>query len=128
MQLGPAERDGALDEIGLVGAGGIDRRSCAGGGFLGTRDGIVGATEKGAEDSHGELQGRSVDGRVGLGCFGPESYVVAADLSASNFVGGNTSHFEEWNTGRGVDESVAQGIRGDAQVVARLISRYGEVG
>lgn len=59
-----------LDEVGLVGAGGVDRRgSGAGCRGLGARCDVVDAASKGGEPAHGK--------------------VVAADLTASDGVGGN---------------------------------------
>lgn len=52
--------DDALDEIGLVGAGGVDRRGGLGSRLLRARGSIVGAAEKASQNAHGQLQFRLV--------------------------------------------------------------------
>lgn len=90
----------ALDEVGLVRAGGIDRRGVVGrGGRLGPRDSDVDTTKEGTEDAHGELQSSVVSltclsrtqGAGSMPRLGTN--VVTADLSASNSVGCDSSHF-----------------------------------
>ena len=45
----------ALDEVGLVGAGGIDRRRGIGSGLLGAGHGVVNSAEESGQPAHGKL-------------------------------------------------------------------------
>jgi len=97
-------RNHALDEVGLVGARGVDRRgdlvSCS---LLGTRHGVVGAAEEGSEPAHGNLR-RFVSLVLGgrrhpASRLGEATDVVAAEAHARNVVVSDTGHRDRLSLG-----------------------------